>query len=236
MRGDLADAEVCIMPAMDVDQHMRQTEGWQESWDAIKAGMDLHGPFDGIMGFSQVCRPALAQSISFEGRPHGPCAGLLVRQNEAQESPDDQRCGPQLSDCAREHEMNVQGAAIAAAVCASQQTTGRAGQPQERCSQDGCLRFAVCCSGYPSPVQEHRQQQKTLHSLRLPSLHIYGGRDEDRQIAALESRALAEQYDVTQRHVIEHSSGHIIPSSKAIVNQIRDFLTKHVPVPMGHSS
>ena len=77
-RGDLADAERCITPVMDRDQHMRQTEGWQESWDAVKAGMDLHGPFDGIMGFSQVCRPALAQSTSFEGQPHGaerpPCA------------------------------------------------------------------------------------------------------------------------------------------------------------------
>ena len=54
-RGDPADTELCSVPTMDGDQHMRQTEGWQESWQVVKAAMDLHGPFDGIMGFSQVC-------------------------------------------------------------------------------------------------------------------------------------------------------------------------------------
>lgn len=121
----------------------------------------------------------------------------------------------------------VQGAAIAAAVCATQQDIGRGAQAQERCSPEGSLRFAICCSGYPSPVQEYQQHQRGLASIGLPSLHIYGARDEDRQITALESRALAEHFDITQRYVIEHSSGHVIPSSKAVVTRIRDFLKRH---------
>ena len=47
-------------------------------------------------------------------------------------------------------------------------------------------------------------------------------------MAALESRALAEQFDITQRYVIEHSCGHVVPSSRAVVNRIRDFLKRHV--------
>ena len=39
---------------MDVDQHTRQTEGWQSSWEHLKTALDAGGPFDGIMGFSQV--------------------------------------------------------------------------------------------------------------------------------------------------------------------------------------
>ena len=53
-RGDVADTELCVVPAMDGDQYIRQTEGWQDSWQVLKAAMELHGPFDGIMGFSQV--------------------------------------------------------------------------------------------------------------------------------------------------------------------------------------
>ena len=121
----------------------------------------------------------------------------------------------------------MQGAAVAAAVAAIQRATSRADEDQESCSQAGRVRFAICCSGYPSPVEEHQQRQNALGSIRLPSLHIYGAKDEDRQISATESRALAEHFDLTQRYVLEHSSGHVIPSSRGVVNRIRDFLKRH---------
>ena len=119
----------------------------------------------------------------------------------------------------------VQGAAIAAAVCALQQSeTSEEAHARQHCSRESPLHFAICCSGYPSAVQEHQELQKYIGSIRLPSLHIYGAKGEDRQVAAQQSRALSEQFDITQRYVIEHSSGHVIPSSKAIVNRMRDFL------------
>lgn len=119
----------------------------------------------------------------------------------------------------------MQGAAIAAAVCAIQQSeTSREANAQQHCSRDIPLHFAICCSGYPSAVQEHQELQKSIGSIRLPSLHVYGAKGEDRQVAAQESRALSEQFDITQRYVIEHSCGHVIPSSKAVVNRMRDFL------------
>ena len=122
---------------------------------------------------------------------------------------------------------DVQGAAIAAAVCGIQQA--KASRTPARCgggSQDSCLRFVICCSGYPSPVAEHQQLQESADTIQLPSLHIYGVKDEVRQVSAQESRALTEQFDIKQRYVVEHSSGHIIPSSKAVVNRIRCFLQK----------
>ena len=123
---------------------------------------------------------------------------------------------------------HAQGAAIAAAVCALQQEgkSIRKGPDQQDCSGDRHLRFAICCSGYPSPVQEHKQLQESVGSITLPSLHVYGVKDEDRQVSAQESRALAEHFDVKQRYIVEHTSGHIIPSTKAFVSRIRGFLER----------
>lgn len=42
------------MPALDRDQHLRQTEGWESSWEHLQNVLSTHGPLDGIMGFSQV--------------------------------------------------------------------------------------------------------------------------------------------------------------------------------------
>lgn len=36
------------------DQYRRQTKGWPESWACIKEAFQKQGPFQGILGFSQV--------------------------------------------------------------------------------------------------------------------------------------------------------------------------------------
>ena len=136
-------------------------------------------------------------------------------------------CSSLLSACMTCGPPDVQGAAIAAAVCGLQQAeASRTPASFGGGSQDSCLRFVICCSGYPSPVAEHKQLQESADAIQLPSLHIYGAKDEDRQVSFQESRALAEQFDIRQRYVVEHSSGHIIPSSKAVVSRIRCFLQK----------
>ena len=122
----------------------------------------------------------------------------------------------------------VQGASVAAAVCALQQVKMGTAGDSELDPTHGRLRFAICCSGYPSPVLEHQQLQESVGSIELPSLHVYGVSNEDRQISAHESRALAELFDVKQRYVVEHSSGHIIPCNRAVINRIRCFLERHM--------
>ena len=77
-------------------------------------------------------------------------------------------------------------------------------------------------------MPEHQQLQQSVGSIELPSLHVYGVSNEDRQVSAQESRALAELFDVKQRYAVEHSSGHIIPCNKAVINRIRCFLERHL--------
>ena len=73
---------------MDSDQHTRQTEGWQESWAVLEIAMDQHGPFDGIMGFSQVCHPVHVHSATYRTATWG-MRGLTMYQFAAPQSPDD---------------------------------------------------------------------------------------------------------------------------------------------------
>ena len=42
------------LPVMDKGQHLRQTEGWTASRDYLQFVMERDGPFDGVLGFSQV--------------------------------------------------------------------------------------------------------------------------------------------------------------------------------------
>ena len=50
----IPDVQCCFVPTLDRDQHLRQTEGWESSWEHLESVLSTHGPFDGIMGFSQV--------------------------------------------------------------------------------------------------------------------------------------------------------------------------------------
>jgi hypothetical protein len=109
----------------------------------------------------------------------------------------------------------MQGASIAAVLCAMQQQHER-GQPQ--------LRFAILCSGYPSPVAEHRRLHADVGPISLPSLHVYGAAREDRQVGMHESEALQDHFDVVSRHTIEHTAGHIIPACKTVVAGLAKFL------------
>ena len=122
----------------------------------------------------------------------------------------------------------VQGASIAAAVCALQQAEMGTAVHGEKAPTHGRLRFAICCSGYPSPVPEHQQLLDSIGSIGLPSLHVYGVSNKDHQVSAQESWALAEMFDVEQRYAVEHSSGHIIPGNKVVINRIRSFLERHM--------
>ena len=42
---------------VDGDQLMRQTEGWEDTLQHLLKIIDLQGPFNGVMGFSQVRPP-----------------------------------------------------------------------------------------------------------------------------------------------------------------------------------
>lgn len=105
-----------------------------------------------------------------------------------------------------------QGAALAAAVCA------RLGMLKGEME----FRFAILCSGFALKLPE-------LDSglIKCPSLHIFGSdHGKDRQIANQASEVLASLFDDGCSVVIQHESGHIIPTRSPYIDQIKEFLQR----------
>ncbi|KAL4448377.1 hypothetical protein ABPG75_005596 [Micractinium tetrahymenae] len=89
------------------------------------------------------------------------------------------------------------------------------------------LQFAILCSGYIPPLEEHGQLLRAAAvagGAALPTLHMYSSGGDDRQVSARDSAELADCFDPTQRFVVRHSAGHAIPSTKGVVHRIRHFL------------
>ncbi|CAM6017016.1 unnamed protein product [Sphagnum balticum] len=106
-----------------------------------------------------------------------------------------------------------QGAAIAAVLC------------QLRSSSNMDFRFVILCSGFPSPVLQHQQLIETgaVDGIACPSLHIFGR--QDRQIGVCKSKQLVDLFDANTRMIVEHDSGHIIPTKPQYVQQYVQFLS-----------
>ncbi|KAF3957094.1 hypothetical protein CMV_017856 [Castanea mollissima] len=103
-----------------------------------------------------------------------------------------------------------QGAAMAALVSAQ----------QERLKSEMDFRFVILCSGFAIKLAEFECQ-----AINCPSLHIFGSdHGKDRQIANQASRDLASLFDDGCSVIIEHDSGHIIPTRSPYIDEIRNFL------------
>lgn len=82
------------------------------------------------------------------------------------------------------------------------------------------FRFVMLCSGFAPPLAEF-----VPGSINCPSLHIFGSEmGKDRQIAKQASRELTSMFDDGCSVVIEHDSGHIIPTRSPYIDEIRGFL------------
>lgn len=105
-----------------------------------------------------------------------------------------------------------QGAAMAAAVSARR---GRSGGGMH-------FRFVILCSGFAVNLPDLKQG-----SINCPSLHIFGNEQgNDRQIANPASRNLAALFEWGCSAIIEHDSGHMIPTRSPYIDEIRDFLCR----------
>lgn len=130
-----------------------------------------------------------------------------------------------------------QGAAVAAALVVQQQLGGSGGGGAGPSPATGSLRFAILCSGYRSPLPEHRDllaAAAAAGGARLPSLHIYGrrgGAGGDRQVSPDECAALVDCFDAAQRQVVQHSGGHVIPSSGEVAAALHAFLLQQCVEP-----
>ncbi|GLT88434.1 hypothetical protein SLE2022_064610 [Rubroshorea leprosula] len=105
-----------------------------------------------------------------------------------------------------------QGAAMAASICAR----------RERLKGEIDFRFAILCSGFALQIPELDQG-----TINCPSLHIFGSEPgKDRQITSQASRNLATLFEDGCSVVIEHESGHIIPTRSPYIDNIKNFLQR----------
>lgn len=105
-----------------------------------------------------------------------------------------------------------QGAAMAALCCAV----------KGRVEVELGFRFVILCSGFVPNLPELGQGL-----INCPSLHIFG-RDggKDRQIDTQASRDLASLFEDGCSVIIEHDSGHIIPTRSPYIDDIKMFLQR----------
>ncbi|KAL2924866.1 Rhodanese-like domain-containing protein 6 [Bienertia sinuspersici] len=106
-----------------------------------------------------------------------------------------------------------QGAAMAALVCAQ----------RERLDLELGFRFVILCSGFPINLAECDEG-----SIRCPSLHVFGNGGGDRQITSSCSRDLALYFEQGCRKIIEHDSGHIIPTRPPYIDEVKEFLQRFI--------
>ncbi|KAA8536723.1 hypothetical protein F0562_029201 [Nyssa sinensis] len=86
------------------------------------------------------------------------------------------------------------------------------------------FRFVILCSGFTPNLSEYEHG-----SINCPSLHIFGNDPgKDRQIATQASRDLASLFEDGCSVIIEHDSGHIIPTRSPYIDEIKDFLRRFI--------
>ncbi|XP_031397094.1 rhodanese-like domain-containing protein 6 isoform X4 [Punica granatum] len=107
-----------------------------------------------------------------------------------------------------------QGAAMATLACAH----------QDKFKGEMNFRFAVLCSGYLPKIAEISHG-----TINCPSLHIFGSdHGKDRQISNTASKDLATYFEEGSSVIIQHDSGHIIPTRSPYIDQIKDFLHRFI--------
>ncbi|KAK9084399.1 hypothetical protein Scep_030870 [Stephania cephalantha] len=84
------------------------------------------------------------------------------------------------------------------------------------------FKFAILCSGFAI-----NSGGLKLGLLQCPSLHIFGnGQGKDRQIGHNVSLELSSHFEPSGRMIIEHESGHIIPTQPEHIDRIKAFLLR----------
>ncbi|KAA8499568.1 Rhodanese-like domain-containing protein 6 [Porphyridium purpureum] len=108
-----------------------------------------------------------------------------------------------------------QGAAVAAAV-AEAQSKGRFPEAFQ-------FRFFILCSGYPPQALKVETPIRGARRLvEIPTLHVFGSAERDRQIPQAASESLASLFRDPVVH--RHSFGHIIPIQEESILVYRKFL------------
>ncbi|GAX74875.1 hypothetical protein CEUSTIGMA_g2321.t1 [Chlamydomonas eustigma] len=219
---------------VDETQYTRQTAGWSTSLLSLKAFDDAHGPFDGVLGFSQGA--AIAATL---------CA--MQQLEEKKIAADDesevgcsgggQQCLPKsrfkfailgsgfLSACPEHAEVFSKVGLLH--MPSFHIFGGRAARPEG--TQAGGI-AGTDSVHHPVLVGAACSTVETLANVN-PGLEVGSqgvplhNPDGDRQITADESEQLVSVFDPSAgRRVVRHGQGHIIPCKRSITEKLCEFL------------
>lgn len=194
-------AQTCTAP-----QYSQQTHGWERSWKHLCSFIEAHGPFDGMLGFSQ-------------GSGMAACvAALLSRGAE---------CGDRTENT---HLGAMNGGRRLSFVILCSGYVPAAPQPADLLATAGPIllpslhvysalgasrlrRGNPACVSYPGAF---------LPGMDQPPFHL--PETGDGQIPARASRALAACFEPTLARVREHGRGHLIPADAETVACLAEFI------------
>ncbi|PNH05061.1 Rhodanese-like domain-containing protein 6 [Tetrabaena socialis] len=246
-------------PYVDELQYSRQTEGWAESLAAVQRAVRERGPFDGVFGFSQGAAVAAAlcalqqqqrQQEQEAGRQQdgaaaaagGPEAQLqppefgfrfaLLASGFAPPLPHHrallERLGP--IDLPSLHVYGSGGTEHVYGSGAAEHVYGSGPAGQGYGSGDAQQAADNGGGGNAASVAGDGGACDTVHV----TSDVGGGATAgDRQIPPRESEALAAEFACGrgQRRVVQHHSGHLIPSTRGHAASFRAFLGLFTPPP-----
>lgn len=210
---------------MDSAQLHQQTVGWEKALAAVQHHMAAHGPYHGLLGFSQGAAVAAAVAASV-------CAQQRRRSQPVSTVACDKvmpgHVAPPLSAAAKSaaRVSGIGEAVTPTEGCDTALCGSLTGQPDPM----GCeLRCVVLCSGYIPGCPEVQQVLHPQQPVAIPSCHVYSVSGADQQVPTALSQQLAGCFAAEGRVVVEHDAGHLIPSAQQVVQQIKAFL-EHVLV------
>jgi hypothetical protein len=221
-----------------------QTFGWQSSLAVVQEAIDAHGPFDGLLAFSQGCAMATfvlalqqirakatqisASSGTSTEAPRGAASRSIRRDNKVGS---EDNCDPSESignvtptslKVVPEHQW------LEAAASSIDRSEGslRTAPGHEWLTTSAMLStwnfsFVMLCSGHLGGSPEVAAALQASGPLRTKALHVFGVSQKDRQVNEAQSRALVECY--CDWEVMEHDNGHVVPSSRMHAKKYLEF-------------
>lgn len=111
-----------------------------------------------------------------------------------------------------------QGAAVAAVLAALE---------CQRPVESRRFNFVILCSGYISALPDHRellQNWQAAGGIPLPSMHVFGAGQQDRQVGESDSEDLMQCFKTELVRVLRHEAGHLIPATRQATAQMAEFI------------
>lgn len=216
---------------VDESQYTRQTEGWEASEASLRDFVNLHGPFDGVLGFSQGSAVAAYLCSQQQAESEGRCMGgapswgfrfAVLSSGFVSACPSHRRMLDSIGGIIKLPSLHVFGGV-------EKREAGYEDPIADEVNNSG--RVAVASGEMQQVGTDCRTKSNTEspQSLKLlpesnldPDLVDGSG---DRQIDAVESERLLALFDSAEgRRVVRHGRGHVLPCKRSIAMQIKAFL------------